>query len=158
MPGLGDFFSDSDALSSFNFGSSYDNPDASFFEVPGTTNYGDIQATGVGGSNTSLAYNANGDLIETQGTGGDTSGGITTAGGGAGSAIADLIKKYGLPALLAGLASKDRQKATGGGYGKAYQSPAPLTRTISQGKYGPIAKYAADGGMIDGYAAIPPSA
>lgn len=143
-----------DDMSSFNFGSSYDNPDASFFEVPGTTNYGDIQATGVGGSNTSLAYNANGDLIETQGTGGDTSGGMTAAGGGggAGSAITDLIKKYGLPALLATLAAKDRQKATGGGYGKAYQSPAPLTRTISQGKYGPIAKYAAEGGIIQGYA------
>jgi hypothetical protein len=118
----------------------------------GTTNYGDIQATGVGGPGTSLAYNANGDLVETQGTGGDTSGGITTTGGGgAGSAIADFIKKYGLPALLAGLAVKDRQKATGGGYGKAYQSPAPLTRTMSQGKYGPIAKYAADGGIIQGY-------
>lgn len=153
MPGLGDIFGGGDDMSSFNYGSPYDNPDASFFEVPGTTNYGDIQATGVGGPGTSLAYNANGDLVETQGTGGDTSGGITnTGGGGAGSAIADLIKKYGLPALLAGLAASDRQKATGGGYGRAYQSPAPLTRTMSQGKYGPIAKYAADGGIIQGYA------
>lgn len=151
MPGLGDLFGGGDNMSSFNFGSLYDNPDASFFEVPGTTNYGDIQATGVGGPGTSLAYNTNGDLIETQGTGGDISGGMTTGGGSAGSAIADLIKKYGLPALLAGLAVKDRQKATGGGYGKAYQSPSPLTRTISQGKYGPIAKYAAEGGIIQGF-------
>lgn len=66
--------------------------------------------------------------------------------------LGSLVSKFGLPALLAMLAAKDRQKATGGGYGKAYQSPSPLTRTISQGKYGPIAKYAADGGMIDGYA------
>ena len=107
------------------------------------------QATGVGGPGTTTSYNSEGVLVDTPNTDGDTSGGMTT---GAGSAIADLIKKYGLPALLAGLAAKDRQKATGGGYGKAYQSPAPLTRTISQGKYGPIAKYAAEGGIIQGFA------
>jgi hypothetical protein len=78
--------------------------------------------------------------------------GGTQSTGGLNFDLSSIIKKFGLPALLAGLAAADRQKATGGGYGKAYQSPAPLTRTMSQGKYGPIAKYAADGGMIDGYA------
>jgi len=111
------------------------------------------QATGVGGPGTTPIYNSEGVLVDTPNTGGDTSGGITNTGGtGAGSAITDLLKKYGLPALLAGLAAADRQKATGGGYGKAYQSPSPLTRTMSQGKYGPIAKYAAEGGIIQGYA------
>lgn len=114
---------------------------AAFYEVPADQAYANW-----GGGQTGPQQN-----VSVVTPDGDTSG-----GGGAKSGLnldlGSLVSKFGLPALLAALAAKDRQKATGGGYGKAYQSASPLTRTISQGKYGPIAKYAADGGMIDGYA------
>lgn len=61
--------------------------------------------------------------------------------------------KGGIAALLALLAAKDRQKPTGGGTGMAYAGPArQLTRTVTQGQYGPIARYAAQGGLMQGYA------
>lgn len=59
----------------------------------------------------------------------------------------------GLMALLAALANyADRQKPSGGGTTRAYAGPKPITRTVTQGKYGPIARYAAEGGLMQAYA------
>lgn len=60
--------------------------------------------------------------------------------------------KAGFAGLLALLSMLDRQRRTGGGTGLAYQGPAPLTRTVTQGRYGPIARYAAEGGIMQAYA------
>lgn len=63
-----------------------------------------------------------------------------------------------LLALAGGMyaGSQDTKPAvapTGGGTTKRYVGPAqPLTRTITQGRYGPIARYAAEGGVMHGYA------
>lgn len=54
--------------------------------------------------------------------------------------------------LLAALAASDRRRAGGGGTGLAYQGPANIQRTMAQGKYGPIARYAAEGGLMQAYA------
>lgn len=54
---------------------------------------------------------------------------------------------------LAGLASAaGARPAYGGGTKQAYQSPAPLKREIVQGAYGPVAQYAANGGLMHAYA------
>ena len=51
------------------------------------------------------------------------------------------------------LGSKDKQPPTGGGVAYAYKGPArPITRTVEQGPYGPIARYAATGGIMQAYA------
>ncbi len=86
------------------------------------------------------------------------------------SDIISLLQKYGSkafdflkanPGLLAGgagalLGSLDKAKPSGGGVSKAYAGPAQqLTRTVTQGKYGPIAQYgvqAARGGIMQAYA------
>lgn len=73
--------------------------------------------------------------------------------GGAGKNF--LTSKGGMAGLMALLSYLDRQKGTtyGGGTTKAYAGPAkPLTRTVTQGKYGPIAQYAAQGGIMHAYA------
>lgn len=54
--------------------------------------------------------------------------------------------------LLAALAARDRRKPTGGGVGTAYAGYKPIQRTIAQGKYGPYATYAAQGGLMQAYA------
>ena len=59
----------------------------------------------------------------------------------------------GIMALLSALAANaDRARPSGGGTTRAYTRPAPLQRTITQGKYGPIAQYAANGGVMHAYA------
>lgn len=60
----------------------------------------------------------------------------------------------GIMALLAALAAySDRQKAGGGGTKLAYQGPRQYTRTVAPGAMGtPIARYAANGGMMQAYA------
>jgi hypothetical protein len=59
----------------------------------------------------------------------------------------------GIMAILAALAAAaDRQKPSGGGTRMAYAGPTPVTRTMTQGKYGPIARYAANGGLMQAYA------
>lgn len=59
----------------------------------------------------------------------------------------------GIASILAALAAyKDRAKPSGGGTGMAYAGPKPLQRQIVQGKYGPIAQYAAQGGIMHAYA------
>jgi hypothetical protein len=59
----------------------------------------------------------------------------------------------GIMSLLAALAAyKDRARPSGGGTTMAYAGPKPVTRTMTQGKYGPIAQYAAQGGLMQAYA------
>ena len=59
----------------------------------------------------------------------------------------------GIMALLAALAGyKDRARPSGGGTTQAYAGPKPVTRTMTQGQYGPIARYAANGGLMQAYA------
>lgn len=59
----------------------------------------------------------------------------------------------GIMALLAALASyKDRARPSGGGTRMAYAGPSQLQRQIVQGRYGPIAQYAAQGGIMHAYA------
>lgn len=71
------------------------------------------------------------------------------------SALGLASSKAGFTGLMALLSYLDRQKGTtyGGGVAKAYAGPSkPLTRTMVQGKYGPIATYAAQGGLMQAYA------
>lgn len=59
----------------------------------------------------------------------------------------------GIAALLSALASRqDRQRPSGGGVTQAYAGPKQITRTMEQGAYGPIARYAANGGLMRAYA------
>lgn len=61
--------------------------------------------------------------------------------------------KGGIAALMALLSAMDRQKASGGGTKLAYQGPRQYTRTVAPGMAGtPIARYAANGGMMQAYA------
>ena len=59
----------------------------------------------------------------------------------------------GIMTLLSALASmRRRPQPHGGGTPMTYAGYKPLTRTIEQGKYGPIARYAAQGGIMQAYA------
>lgn len=59
----------------------------------------------------------------------------------------------GIMAILAALmAQRDRPRASGGGTALAYGGPKQMQRTMVQGKYGPIAQYAAQGGIMHAYA------
>lgn len=59
----------------------------------------------------------------------------------------------GIMALLAALAAyKDRAKPSGGGTTMGMQAPRQYTRTMTPGTYGPIARYAAEGGLMQAYA------
>lgn len=61
--------------------------------------------------------------------------------------------KVGTMAVLAALGALSKAPPSGGGTTKAYRGPAQqLTRTVTQGKYGPIAQYAAQGGIMHAYA------
>lgn len=61
--------------------------------------------------------------------------------------------QLGLMALLAALGAANKAPPSGGGVAKRYVGPSrPLARTITEGKYGPIAKYAAHGGIMHAYA------
>lgn len=71
------------------------------------------------------------------------------------SALGLASSKAGFTGLMALLSYLDRQKAApqGGGTTMAYAGPSkPLTRTMTPGKYGPIATYAANGGIMHAYA------
>jgi hypothetical protein len=83
------------------------------------------------------------------GIGKTASGFLKTAAPAAGDFLTSRAGVAGLTALLSLL---DRQKQAGGGAGVAYAGPAPLQRQIVQGKYGPIARYAAQGGIMHAYA------
>lgn len=60
----------------------------------------------------------------------------------------------GMLALLGALAGyMDKRAPSGGGVARAYTSPQNIPqRQVVQGKYGPIAKYAAQGGLMSAYA------
>lgn len=76
-------------------------------------------------------------------------------GGGAPGAAQSggLSAGQGLMALLAAVGSaRGRQRPSGGGVGHAYAGPKQFTRTVEQGAYGPIARYAANGGVMRAYA------
>jgi len=63
--------------------------------------------------------------------------------------------KGGMAGIMALMSYLDRQKPEprGGGTTEGYAGPSkPLTRTMVQGKYGPIAQYAANGGVMHAYA------
>lgn len=80
--------------------------------------------------------------------------------GGLGGALSGLAGKGldlatsrgGVAGIAALLSMLDRQKARGGGAGAAYAGYKPMTRTMTQGRYGPIARYAASGGLMQAYA------
>ena len=59
--------------------------------------------------------------------------------------------KAGVAGIMALLAALDRQRASGGA-GQGYQGPANISRSVTQGKYGPIVRYAAEGGLMQAYA------
>lgn len=76
---------------------------------------------------------------------------------GAGKSFLDYVQnkpgQVGLMAALAALGALSKAPPSGGGTTKRYVGPAQqLTRTITQGKYGPIAQYAAQGGIMHAYA------
>lgn len=80
-------------------------------------------------------------------------GGIRGIGGGLGGKAMDFAtSRAGMAGLAALLSYLDRQKPTGGGVGAAYAGYKPLTRTVEQSKYGPIARHAAQGGLMQAYA------
>lgn len=59
----------------------------------------------------------------------------------------------GIMAILAALASaSDRQRASGGGTKMGMPAPRQYARTLTPGAYGPIARYAANGGLMQAYA------
>lgn len=60
--------------------------------------------------------------------------------------------KAGVAGIMALLAALDRQRASGGGTGQGYQGPKQYARNVTQGKYGPIVRYAAEGGLMQAYA------
>lgn len=73
--------------------------------------------------------------------------------GGAGKDL--FTSKAGLAGLMALLSYLDRQKPEprGGGTTEGYAGYSkPLTRKMVQGKYGPLATYAAQGGLMQAYA------
>lgn len=77
-------------------------------------------------------------------------GGLKTAGG---KALDFAQTPQGIMAILAALlAQRDRPRASGGGTAMAYAGPKQMQRTMVQGKYGPIAQYAAQGGIMHAYA------
>ena len=59
----------------------------------------------------------------------------------------------GIMTLLAAFAAlKDKRGASGGGTPMGMPAPRQYTRTMTQGQYGPIARYAAEGGLMQAYA------
>lgn len=59
----------------------------------------------------------------------------------------------GIMALLAAFAAlKDKRGPSGGGATMGMQAPRQYTRTMTPGAYGPIARYAAEGGLMQAYA------
>ena len=59
----------------------------------------------------------------------------------------------GIMGIIAALAAMaDRRGASGGGTSMGMPAPRQFTRTITPGAYGPIARYAAEGGLMQAYA------
>lgn len=78
---------------------------------------------------------------------------LTSVGGRAVDYVSNNPGQVGLMAALAALGALSKAPPSGGGTTKRYKGPAqPLTRTVTQGRYGPIAQYAAQGGIMHAYA------
>jgi len=69
-----------------------------------------------------------------------------------GKAVDFATSRGGVAGIAALLAALDRQRPSGGGVKSAYAGYKPMTRTMTQGRYGPVARYAADGGLMQAYA------
>lgn len=69
-----------------------------------------------------------------------------------GKALDFATSRGGMAGIAALLAMLDRKKEEGGGVRYAYAGPRQMTRTMTQGRYGPIARYAAQGGLMQAYA------
>lgn len=82
------------------------------------------------------------------GRSGGTGGGLRGLGGALGNIASS---PGGVAALMALLSYLDRQKPSGGGTATAYAGARPVQRQMVQGKYGPIAQYAANGGVMHAY-------
>lgn len=92
-----------------------------------------------------------GSLVQTPSF--DLLGLLRSLGGRAVDYIGNNPGQVGLMAALAALGALSKAPPSGGGVGKKYTGPAQqLTRTITQGRYGPIAQYAAQGGIMHAYA------
>jgi hypothetical protein len=102
------------------------------------------------------------DTLSAMGVANDTNPSMSLSGL---SKVADVFKNIGgkalnfagtnqgIMAILAAIAAAaDRRGKIGGGAGERLAGPTPVTRTMTQGKYGPIARYAANGGLMQAYA------
>lgn len=78
---------------------------------------------------------------------------LGTLKGMGGKAMDFASSPQGIMAILAAIAgAAGRQKASGGGAKMGIQAPRQYSRTMTPGAYGPIARYAAEGGLMQAYA------
>lgn len=78
---------------------------------------------------------------------------LNTIKGIGGKAMDFAGSNQGIMAIIAALAAMaDRRGASGGGTSMGMPAPRQFTRTITPGAYGPIARYAAEGGLMQAYA------
>jgi hypothetical protein len=68
------------------------------------------------------------------------------------SALGFASSKAGFAGLAALAGLLDRAKESGGGAKQGMMAPRQYARTMTQGTYGPIARYAANGGLMQAYA------
>lgn len=121
----------------------------------GVNEFGQIVGTGGGNLSGEVGRFLGGQWLPA-----GTVSGVDAASLGGFSGLRDLLRGVGSAATsrggMAGIAAllsmMDRQKARGGGAGTAYAGGKPMTRTMTQGRYGPIARYAASGGLMQAYA------
>ena len=78
---------------------------------------------------------------------------LNTLKGMGGKALNFAQTPQGIMTLLAAFAGlADKRGASGGGTKMGMPAPRQFTRTMTQGQYGPIARYAAEGGLMQAYA------
>ena len=139
----------------YNIGETFDPSD--FYTVDNPASYGYDESNPYG------PYSGWGqDTLSAMGVADDTNPSMSLSGF---SKVADIFKNIGgkalnfagtnqgIMAILAAIAAaSDRQRKSGGGAGERFAGPTPVTRTMTQGKYGSIARYAANGGLMQAYA------
>lgn len=113
--------------------------------------------------------NWGGDTLSSMGVANDTAPGMGDRAIGVarslfGDKAADLFKTYGpklfdfatskggMAGVAAIIAALDRQRKQGGGTPMGMPAPRQYARTLTPGAYGPIARYAANGGLMQAYA------
>ena len=112
-----------------------------------------------------LYSNWGGDTLPAMGVADDTAPGMGDRAIGVAKSFGETLKgmggkalnfaqtPQGIMTLLAALAAyKDRAKPSGGGTTMGMMAPRQFTRAMTQGQYGPIARYAAEGGLMQAYA------